>query len=85
MPTINVKFDEEKYFEDAYQFLGENIGKYVSVEQKPKKPKAIREAIEQINEITHVFGVDISKQSNDTGENRLTITIDYLETNKDNH
>lgn len=85
MPTINVNFSKEKYLEDAYQFLGENIGKYVSVEQKPKKPKAIREAIEQINEITHVFGVDISKQSNDTGENRLTITIDYLETNKDNH
>lgn len=85
MPTINVKFDEEKYFEDARQFLIENMEKYVSIEQKPKKPKAIREAIEQINEITHVFAVDVSKQLTSTGENRLIISIDYLETNKDNH
>lgn len=85
MPTINVKFDKEKYFEDARQFLIENMEKYVSIEQKPKKPKAIREAIEQINEITHVFAVDVSKQLTSTGENRLIISIDYLETNKDDH
>lgn len=85
MPTINVKFDKEKYFEDARQFLIENMEKYVSIEQKPKKPKAIREAIEQINEITHVFAVDVSKQLTSTGENRLIISIDYLETNKGDH
>ena len=85
MPTINVNFDKEKYIEDAHQFLIENMGKYVSIEQKPKKPKAIREAIEQINDITHVFSVDVSKQLTSTGENRLIISIDYLETNKDDH